>query len=106
MTEEEKRLRRCCFTGHRASKLDESEAQVRKWLEDRIDEAVAEGKTTFLTGMGMGVDLWQRRLSLPGKRPMMPSGSLLSHRIFLLMLDGKRSGRSGIQRYGRRLTIG
>jgi uncharacterized phage-like protein YoqJ len=68
MTEEEKRLRRCCFTGHRASKLDESETQVRKWLEDRIDEAVADGKTTFLTGMGMGVDLWAAEIVLARKK--------------------------------------
>ncbi len=68
MTEEEKRLHRCCFTGHRPSKLNESEAQVRKWLEEQIDAAIAQGKTTFLSGMGMGVDLWAAEIVLQKKK--------------------------------------
>ena len=33
MTEEEKRLHRCCFTGHRPEKLNETEEEVKEVLE-------------------------------------------------------------------------
>ena len=45
-TEEEKRLRRCCFSGHRPEKLDEPEENVRNWLSEQIDQAIAAGYTT------------------------------------------------------------
>ena len=32
-TEEEKRLHRCCFTGHRPEKLGATEEEVKAWLE-------------------------------------------------------------------------
>ena len=67
MTEEEKRLHRCCFTGHRPLKLSLSETQARKWLEEQIDDAIAGGMTTFMTGMGMGVDLWAAETVLTKK---------------------------------------
>lgn len=56
--EEEKRLHRCCFAGHRPEKLRASESEIKAWLEMKIREAVADGYVTFITGMGMGVDLW------------------------------------------------
>lgn len=58
MTEAEKRLHRCCFTGHRPEKLREPEAKVKQWLEEQIDDAIRQGYVTFITGMCMGVDLW------------------------------------------------
>ena len=66
MTEDEKRLHRCCFTGHRPEKLNEDEFCVRKWLNEQIHKAIEDGFTTFITGMAMGVDLWaaQEVLSL------------------------------------------
>ena len=66
MTEDEKRLHRCCFTGHRPEKLNEDEFFVRKWLNEQIHKAIEDGFTTFITGMAMGVDLWaaQEVLSL------------------------------------------
>ncbi len=58
MTEADKRLRRCCFSGHRPEKLKAGPETVKAWLEARIDEAIADGYVTFITGMGMGADIW------------------------------------------------
>ena len=40
--EAELRLHRCCFTGHRPEKLDESPEEIQAWLEAQIDKAVAD----------------------------------------------------------------
>ena len=67
MTEEEKRLHRCCFSGHRPEKLDESEENVKKWLSEQIDSAIAAGYTTFISGCAMGVDIWAGQIVLQRK---------------------------------------
>lgn len=58
LSEAEKRKYRCCFTGHRPEKLSQPEWQVKEWLRKQIEQAVADGYTTFITGMAMGVDIW------------------------------------------------
>ena len=58
MTEQELRMRRVCFTGHRPEKLTLSETDVKAGLTEQIRKAVSEGYTTFITGMAKGVDLW------------------------------------------------
>ena len=55
--EAEKRLHRCCFTGHRPEKLDAPEEEVKAWLRTQIMKALADGYKTFICGMGMGVDI-------------------------------------------------
>ena len=67
MSEQEKRLHRCCFTGHRPEKLQTDEATVKAWLSEHIDQAIADGYTTFITGMAMGVDIWAGQLVLEKK---------------------------------------
>ena len=62
--EAELRLHRCCFTGHRPEKLDESPEEVQAWLESQIDHAVADGYTTFISGCAMGVDIWAGQIVL------------------------------------------
>lgn len=62
MTEQEKRLHRCCFAGHRPEKLKASEAEIKAWLEVQITQAITDGYTTFITGMAMGVDLWAAQI--------------------------------------------
>ena len=57
-SEQEKRLHRCCFTGHRPEKLEQSEEEVQEWLTDQIENAIDDGYLTFITGMAMGVDIW------------------------------------------------
>ena len=56
-TEAEMRLHRCCFTGHRPEKLRKSERDIRSELEKQIKQAVADGFTTFITGMARGTDI-------------------------------------------------
>ena len=64
LTEAEKRLHQCCFTGHRPEKLKAPENQVRQGLEAQIDRAVADGYDTFITGCTMGVDIWAGEIVL------------------------------------------
>lgn len=58
MEEREKRLQRCCFTGHRPEKLRSGEEAVRRALRRSIDMAIKDGFVTFISGMARGVDLW------------------------------------------------
>ena len=58
MTEREMRMRRCCFTGHRTQKLRRTEEEIKNDLETAIKQAIADGYTTFITGMAYGVDIW------------------------------------------------
>ena len=61
MTEQEKRQHRCCFAGHRPEAIPLSETAARDWLRVQIQAAIVSGFTTFITGMGMGMDIWRRR---------------------------------------------
>ena len=40
MTEQEMRLKRCCFTGHRPEKLTQTEAEIITWLEYEIRKTI------------------------------------------------------------------
>lgn len=69
----------CCFSGHRPDKLpsgyreeETALSPLRRALALAIDEAVADGYTTFLCGMAQGADrlaaeniLQRRRLGAP-----------------------------------------
>ena len=68
MSENELRKHRCCFTGHRPNKLQMPEKEVRKLLEKEIDEAIADGYVTFISGMASGVDVWAAEIVLDRKR--------------------------------------
>ncbi|MBP3305757.1 MAG: DUF1273 family protein [Oscillospiraceae bacterium] len=63
-TEEEKRLRRVCFTGHRPEKLNQPESVIVKALTDAICQAIADGKNVFISGMARGVDIWAAEIVL------------------------------------------
>lgn len=58
MTEQEKRKRRCCFTGHRPQKLHRTESDIKGALELAIEDAISRGYSTFITGMAYGIDIW------------------------------------------------
>ena len=58
----------CAFTGHRPERLDAPEDEVKKWLEEKINEAIKDGYTTFITGMQRGVDLWAADILVKLKR--------------------------------------
>ena len=58
LTEEEKRKRQCCFTGHRPEKLSRPVDDIKIDLENEIIAAIREGYRTFITGMARGTDIW------------------------------------------------
>lgn len=64
LTEEQKRMHRVCFTGHRPEKLKQSESVIVKALETAIKEAIADGKNVFISGMARGVDIWAAEIVL------------------------------------------
>ena len=64
MTEQEMRRHRCCFTGHRPEKLTQPEAVIIAGLEKEIRNAIADGFTTFISGMARGVDIWAAEIIL------------------------------------------
>lgn len=68
MNENELRLHRCCFTGHRPGKMDMSEKEVKPLLEKAIDDAIANGYVTFIIGMAMGTDIWAGEIVLDRKK--------------------------------------
>ena len=49
---------RCCFTGHRPYLLKRPEDDIKVDLENSILRAVADGYTTFISGLACGVDIW------------------------------------------------
>lgn len=64
LSEEEKRMHRCCFTGHRPEKLIRSEIEIKAALREEIKHAIQDGLTVFITGMARGVDLWAAEIVL------------------------------------------
>ena len=71
-SESELRLHRCCFTGHRSEKLRQTEEQVIAALEESIRAAIADGYTTFISGMARGVDIWATKIVLQLRDSRMP----------------------------------
>lgn len=64
-----------CFSGHRPEKLfdgigldSEAVRRVLSVLQLAINEAVAEGYDTFITGMARGIDMWAASLVMEMKR--------------------------------------
>ena len=64
MSKEELRKHRCCFTGHRPDKMQQGEKEIKPLLEKAIDDAIANGYVTFITGMAMGTDIWAAEIVL------------------------------------------
>lgn len=64
MTEQELRLHRCCFTGHRPERLGMPEIEVISGLKKEIRQAIADGFQTFISGVARGVDLWAAEIVL------------------------------------------
>lgn len=67
-TEQELRLHRCCFTGHRPEKIDMPERKVVAALEKEIKAAIDAGFTTFISGMARGSDIWAAEIVLRLKK--------------------------------------
>lgn len=74
MNFENKRLHRCCFTGHRPEKLlkyekdiSKVEAKIKTLLRSAIAKAIQDGYITFITGMARGFDLWAADIVLEAR---------------------------------------
>ncbi len=89
MNQKELRLHRCCFTGHRPDKMELGEKEIKPLLEKAIDEAIANGYVTFITGMAMGTDIWAAEVVIDRKKK---NSSL--HLICALPHPGFESRRS------------
>ena len=61
-------MKRCCFTGHRPSKLKQDEQTIKRALAAAIDQAIARGFTTFITGMAQGTDIWAAEIVLDRRK--------------------------------------
>jgi len=61
-TGEDRRKTRCCFTGHRPQKLTRPVDDIKVDLENEILQAIADGYTTFITGMARGTDIWAGKI--------------------------------------------
>ena len=70
MDEQEKRKKRCCFTGHRPEKMGVSPQVVKDRLERAVDEAIRDGYRTFISGMCRGTDIWAAQIVLDRKRKL------------------------------------
>ena len=68
VSEAEMRLRRVCFTGHRPEKLNVSEKEVKDRLKTAIRQAIADGFTTFISGMARGVDMWAAEIVIEERK--------------------------------------
>lgn len=55
--EPEKRLHRCCFTGHRPQKMRVSESELRLLIETAVEDAINRDFLTFISGMAIGYDI-------------------------------------------------
>ena len=66
--EEEKRLMRCCFTGHRPEKLNLPADIVCDKLKLAVELAISQGTKTFVCGMARGIDLWAGQVVIEKKR--------------------------------------
>ena len=55
MTEQEKRVHRCCFTGHKSEKINLSQKVIMSALEEEIRRAYADGFYVFISGMATAV---------------------------------------------------
>ena len=70
MDEQEKRKKRCCFTGHRPEKIGVPTQVVKAGLERAVDEAIRDGYRTFISGMSRGTDIWAAQIVLDRKRTL------------------------------------
>ena len=84
MSEQEKRLKRCCFTGPRPEKLNMLEFHIKILLKAEIKRAISDGYVTFITGMDRGIDMWAAEivLSLKKKNPDIHLICALPHEDF------------------------
>lgn len=99
------RMHRCCFTGRRPQKLRRSGKEIKANLENAIQQAIADGYTTFITGMAYGVDIWQVRLSSGYGSKILAFTCSLPSRSGALRIAGPPAGNKHIRScWSRRIS--
>ena len=68
------KMKTLCFTGRRPQKLpwgyneeDERCVNLKKKIEEKIDVAIKDGFTHFISGMALGVDMWAAEIVIRKK---------------------------------------
>lgn len=105
MTEQEKRLHRCCFTGHRPEKLNMSEKEAISWLDAEIRQAIKDGFVTFISGMARGVDIWAAEIVLRLRDAGAPIHLICASPFEGFEKSGPRNGKNGIKVSWQRRTL-
>lgn len=95
LTEEQKRMHRVCFTGHRPEKLKQSESVIVKSLETAIKDAIADGKNVFISGMARGVDIWAAEIVLRLRKEGANVKLIVPAHMKALSVDGVPNGNDG-----------
>lgn len=72
ITDKEKRLHRCCFTGHRPEKLNRPEQEIKQELKKAIFRALEDDFNVFISGMARGVDIWAAEIVLQLRKEGVP----------------------------------
>ena len=72
ITEKEKRIHRCCFTGHRPEKLNRPEREIKLELKKEICRALEDNFTVLISGMARGVDIWAAEIVLQLRKDGIP----------------------------------
>lgn len=70
--EKEKRLHRCCFTGHRPEKLNRPEREIKLELKGEICRALEDDFNVFISGMARGVDILAAEIVLQLRKEGVP----------------------------------
>ena len=72
-------MKTVCFTGRRPQKLpwgynesDERCVSLKKTLAEKIEKAITEGATHFISGMALGVDMWAAQIVIEKKKSGYP----------------------------------
>lgn len=104
MTENEKRMRRVCFTGHRPEKLTRSENTIKRELEKQIRQAMADGLNVFISGMARGVDIWAAQIVLKLRNEGADVKLICACPYKGLKTDGAESGSGSTKKYWNQQT--
>lgn len=72
ITEKEKRLHRCCFTGHRPEKLNRPKQEIKQELKKAIFRALEDDFNVFISGMARDVDIWAAEIVLQLRKEGVP----------------------------------
>ena len=97
--ENEKRLHRCCFTGHRPEKLSLSENELKHLWKRLLTKCNSGRICNFYNGYGKSIRIWAAEIALEKKSGMTLCASSVPYRTPTLRngVDSLKNG--GITAY-------